>query len=134
MNLSDLFSKTNPKREPRTVIIADDVATIRTIAGSVFKKAGCQIIEARNGDEVIQLSRTNKPHLIVMDLQMGSRGGVSAIEELLLDSTLKDIPVIILSGTKDPQVISQVKSYANVIDYIVKDHLPLVIQGLEKHV
>lgn len=130
MNLSNLFSK---KKETKTVIIADDVATIRTIAGGVFKKAGYQIFEARNGDEVLSLARTNKPTLIVMDLQMGSRGGISTIEELLLDDTLKTIPVVIISGEKDPGIIEQVTSHANVINYIIKDKLPQVIQELEKH-
>ena len=130
MNLSKIFAK---KPVVKKVIIADDVATIRTIVSSVFKKAQYQTFEARNGDEVLSLARTHKPHLIVLDLQMGSRGGMSAIDELLIDDTLKHIPVVVLSGEKDPKLIEQIKAKTNVTDYIIKDHLPNVISSLEKH-
>lgn len=131
MNFSKIFAK---KTETKKVIVADDVATIRTIVSSVFKKAKYQTFEARNGDEVLSLARTHKPQLIVLDLQMGSRGGISAIDELLLDDDLKRIPVVVLSGEKDPKLIEQVKTKANVTDYIIKDQLPNVISSLEKHV
>ena len=130
MNLSKIFAK---KPVIKKVIIADDVATIRTIVISVFKKAQYQTFEARNGDEVLSLARTHKPQLIVLDLQMGSRGGMSAIDELLLDEELKRIPVVVLSGEKDPKLIEQIKAKTNVTDYIIKDHLPNVISSLEKH-
>lgn len=126
-----MFAKKSDKKK---VVVADDVATIRTIVSSVFKKADYQTFEARNGDEVVSLSREHKPQMIVLDLQMGSRGGVSAIDELLLDEELKRIPVVVLSGEKDPAIIKQIRDKANVTDYIIKDQLPNVIQSLEKHV
>lgn len=131
MNLSRIFAK---KEDNKKVIIADDVATIRTISGSVFKKANYQILEARNGDEVLTLARAHKPNLIVLDLQMGNRSGISAIDELLLDDDLKHIPIVVLSGEDDPNTIKQIKAYANVRDYIIKSHLPNVIESLKKHV
>jgi CheY-like chemotaxis protein len=131
MNLSKVFAK---KPEVKSVVIADDVATIRTIVTSVFRKADYQTFEARNGDEVLSLARAHKPQLIVLDLQMGNRGGMSAIDELLLDEDLKRIPVVVLSGEKDPAIIALVRDKANVTDYIIKDHLPNVITSLEKHV
>jgi two-component system sensor histidine kinase/response regulator len=131
MNLSKVFAK---KPEVKSVVIADDVTTIRTIVTSVFRKADYQTFEARNGDEVLSLARAHKPQLIVLDLQMGNRGGMSAIDELLLDEDLKRIPVVVLSGEKDPAIIALVRDKANVTDYIIKDHLPNVITSLEKHV
>ena len=103
------------------------------IVSAVFRKAGFTTFEARNGDEVLSQARHHKPNIIVLDLQMGSRGGQSAIDELLLDPDLVNIPVIVLSGEKDPAVIEQVKSNPNVIDYITKDSLPEVTQKLERH-
>jgi CheY-like chemotaxis protein len=131
MSLTKIFAK---KPKSKKVIVADDVATIRTIVSSVFRKAEYQTFEARNGDEVLSLARTHKPQLIVLDLQMGSRGGMSAIDELLLDDDLKRIPVVVLSGEKDPKLIERVKAKANVTDYIIKNQLPNVISSLQKHV
>lgn len=131
MNITNLFSK---KPEDRCVLIADDVATIRTIVGGPFKKAKYRIVEARNGDEVVSFAQAHSPDLIVMDLQMGSRGGASALDELLLIKELASIPVVILSGEKDEATIEQIKAKPNVIDYITKDNLPQVIENLGKHI
>jgi CheY-like chemotaxis protein len=131
MNLSGLFAQ---KPTEKSVVIADDVATIRSIVSSVFRQAGYKTFEARNGDEVLTHAREHKSALIVLDLQMGSRGGISAIDELLLDENLRRIPVVVLSGEKDPSIIEQVRDKANVTDYIIKDHLPNVIESLKKHV
>lgn len=126
-----IFSK---KIKASCVLIADDVATIRTIVSGPFKKAEYRIVEARNGDEVLSFARSHNPDLIVLDLQMGNRGGVSALEELLLDPNLAQVPVVILSGEKDETIINSVKNKDNVIDFIGKDNLTQVIENLQKHV
>ena len=130
-NTMNLFSK---KSQDKCVLIADDVATIRAIVSGPFKKAKYRIVEARNGDEVISSARTHHPNLIVLDLQMGNRGGVSALDELLLDRELGRIPVVVLSGETDETIIKRVKNKSNVVDYISKDNLTQVIENLEKHV
>ena len=116
------------------MLVADDVATIRTIVSSVFRPAEYRVLEARNGDEVVAMSRVHRPDLIVLDLQMGNRDGLSAIDELLMDDELQAIPVVVLSGEMDSNKIEQVESKANVIDFIAKDHLPNVLENLRKHV
>ena len=73
------------------MLVADDVATIRTIVSSVFRPAEYRVLEARNGDEVVAMSRVHRPDLIVLDLQMGNRDGLSAIDELLMDDDLYSI-------------------------------------------
>lgn len=126
-----IFAK-RPKDQ--CVLIADDVATIRTIVSGPFKKAKYRIVEARNGDEVVSFTRSHRPDLIILDLQMGSRGGVSTLDELLLDRHLATIPVVILSGEKDTTIIKRAQNKDNVVDYISKDNLTQVIEGLGKHI
>jgi len=126
-----LFSK---KPTDQCVLIADDVATIRTIVSGPFKKAKYRIVETRNGDEVVSFSRAHNPNLIILDLQMGNRGGASALDELLLDPKLAQIPIVVLSGEKDETIIQNVKNKDNVVDFISKDNLTQVIENLQKHV
>ena len=126
-----IFAK-RPKDQ--CVLIADDVVTIRTIVSGPFKKAKYRIVEARNGDEVVSFTRSHRPDLIILDLQMGSRGGVSTLDELLLDRHLATIPVVILSGEKDTTIIKRAQNKDNVVDYISKDNLTQVIEGLGKHI
>ena len=126
-----LFSK---KPKDQCVLIADDVATIRTIVSGPFKKAKYRIIEARNGSKVVSFAREHHPDLIVLDLQMGGQDGVSALDELLLDRHLARIPVVVLSGETDTTIIKRAKNRANVVDYIGKENLTQVIENLEKHI
>ena len=65
---------------------------------------------------------------------MGSRGDVSALDELLLDRELAKIPIVILSGEKDTTIIKRAQNKTNVVDYISKDNLTQVIENLEKHI
>ena len=129
-----ILLKSPETSNPKKVIVADDVITIRTIVGKVFKKAEYQVLEATNGQEVIDLAKTQSPDLIVMDLRMAGRDGLSAIYELQMTKDLGQIPIVILSGETDQKVVEKVKSFSNVITFIQKDHLSHVIQELEKHV
>ena len=78
MNLSSLFSK----QKQRTVSSADDVATIRMIVASVFRKVGLEIIETRNGEEVLVMVKAHPPDLIVLDLHMGIKDGITTLNYL----------------------------------------------------
>ena len=121
------------KPEPKCILVVDDVSTIRLIAGSVFKHAGHQVIEARNGPEALMLTAEHLPDLIVLDLMMeGAAEGISLIDDLRQESALSDIPIVVLTGKTDPETLRQI-SERGVRDFIVKDNLENVTQRLKEH-
>lgn len=69
-----------------------------------------------------------RPSLILLDLNMPKKDGRAVLEEIKNDDTLKDIPVVILTTSKDEEDIARAyRSHANC--YITK---PVDIEQFQK--
>ncbi len=58
-----------------------------------------EVLEAVDGREVLELARLRTPDLVVVDMQMGSMGGMAVCLELRLEEStgeLEHIPVLML--------------------------------------
>lgn len=64
-----------PITEPLTILIADDHPANRQLAAAILRKCGHNILEARNGHEVLVMFDSSPPDLILMDVQMPGMGG-----------------------------------------------------------
>ncbi len=60
------------------IIIADDNAQNLYLARFLLAQAGYAVREAHNGEEVVALSRAERPRLILMDIQMPVMDGLEA--------------------------------------------------------
>ncbi len=56
------------------------------------------IIQDRDGKNVIDICRRDKPDLIVMDIQLPNISGMDLIERLKVDELLKKIPIIAVTA------------------------------------
>lgn len=67
------------------------------------------VLEARNGQEAIEVSCSQHPDLILMDLSMPVMDGYTAIEHLKSSDETRRIPIVALSAhCLDPQVRARV--------------------------
>lgn len=80
------------------ILVVDDEADIRTFLVAVLKKGGYDPVTAANGQEALERARASKPDLICLDLQMPEKTGTEFYRQLSKDKTLKDIPIIVVSG------------------------------------
>lgn len=92
---------------PCTILIADDVADIRSMmrfwldtADNEFEIVG----EAADGFEAVEEARSKKPHAVILDLSMPRMDGLQAIPEILRYSP--DTKILVLSGF-DAEVMSR---------------------------
>jgi two-component system, OmpR family, KDP operon response regulator KdpE len=77
-----------------TIAIIDDESQIRKILSIALESADYKVIEAENGKDGIVQVATNHPQLVILDLGLPDRDGLSVLKEL---RTWTKIPVIILS-------------------------------------
>jgi CheY-like chemotaxis protein len=86
---------------PKTILVADDDATIRErLCRIVEIEEGYEICaEAVNGEEAIALARQHKPDLIVLDFQMPVMDGIEAAYELKW--IMPDVPINLFTHHAD---------------------------------
>lgn len=82
----------------KTVLVVDDDSNIRYLVASVLRKAGYQVVEASDGDEAITVANREPPDLILMDLAMPQRSGISAIYRIRKNLALRDVPIVAVTA------------------------------------
>ena len=77
-----------------TVVICDDESQIRKILSISLESADYKVVEAENGKDAITQIATSHPQLVILDLGLPDRDGLSVLKEI---RTWTNVPVIILS-------------------------------------
>ncbi len=82
----------------KCVLVVDDEKDTRIYLSTVLREKGYKALVAEDGVEGLNKAREEKPDLIVLDIMMPKKSGISVLHDLKRSKGLKDIPVIILSG------------------------------------
>jgi len=88
----------NPWSPAPLVLIADDNRDTREMYAMYLGMVGYAVLAATDGHDAIRKALTQRPDLIVMDLQMPGMDGWAAIRELQDNPRTATIPVIVLTG------------------------------------
>jgi twitching motility two-component system response regulator PilH len=80
------------------ILLVDDDPDVITLNMTVVEENGYVPLVAENGEKGLALARSDRPDLIILDILMPRQSGIKMYRAIKLDETLKDIPVIILSG------------------------------------
>jgi len=82
----------------KKVLNVEDDPDIRTFVSTVLEENGYTPIMAKDGEEGIKKLREEKPDLVILDILMPKQSGIKMYHDLKTDESLKDIPVVMLSG------------------------------------
>jgi CheY-like chemotaxis protein len=80
------------------ILIIDDDTDVILFLKTILADHGYDAMEARNGAEGWDMIHSERPDLILLDLMMPQRSGISLLSELKRDNDLKGIPVIMVTG------------------------------------
>jgi CheY-like chemotaxis protein len=83
----------------KRILIVDDKATSRELMRTVLEKQGYAILEASDGEEALEKTRSAGPDLILLDLQMPVRNGYEVLAELRKDPAYRKLPIIALTAS-----------------------------------
>lgn len=105
------------------ILIADDEPDIVSFLSYNLKSRGFTIATAGNGAEMIRKAREFQPDLILLDVMMPQKDGITALRELRTISGFEDTVVILLTALTDERhEIEGLKTGAD--DYITKPIKP----------
>lgn len=85
------------------VVVADDDRMFRKAAETTLRRQGYSVATASDGEEALQLIRSEQPDIIVLDLIMPKLQGFDVLQILKQDTLTSDIPVIVLSSLTQEQ-------------------------------
>ena len=97
----------------------DDPQTLRYVRDALFK-AGYAPKVTGNPDDVIDLVKSDQPHLVLLDLMLPGSDGIELMKSIL---DIADVPVIFLSAYGRDEIIAKALE-SGAVDYMVKPFSP----------
>ena len=85
------------------IVVADDDRMFRKVAETTLRRQGYEVAIACDGEEALQLIRSERPDIIVLDLIMPKLQGFDVLQVLKQDTLTSAIPVIVLSSLTQEQ-------------------------------
>lgn len=86
----------------KTLLVADDSATMRRVVEMTFAGEDVQVVTAPSGEAALQKAKDLKPDVILADAQMGAMSGYDLCRAVKADSALRGASVIVMSSQHAP--------------------------------
>jgi CheY-like chemotaxis protein len=93
--------------ESPALLITDDDSAFRETLQGVFEPQGYRTILAEDGEEAIQIVRTQVVHLVLLDMHMPKLTGLETLR--LVKQFKAMLPCIILSADLDEMIVEQAR-------------------------
>jgi CheY-like chemotaxis protein len=84
----------------RTILICEDEPALRELI-RVSVGGGFEFIEASDGVEALELAKTEKPDVVVLDLMIPGLSGLDVLAQLRQEKSGRELPVIVISAWSD---------------------------------
>ena len=111
----------------KTILIVDDQLEVRELVEVTMRAGDYHILKAKSGEEAIEIVRTDKPDLIIMDIMMpGGMDGLEATRILKNDPETKNCKIIMLTG-RNIDAIRKESLDAGADDFFAKPFSPLAL-------
>jgi two-component system chemotaxis response regulator CheY len=110
----------------KKILLVDDSASVRTVAGIALRGAGYDVVEAADGKEGLGKLNGDKIHLIISDVNMPVMDGITFVTELKKNPSYKFTPVIMLTTEAGDDMKAKGKA-AGAKAWIVKPFQPAVM-------
>jgi signal transduction histidine kinase/ActR/RegA family two-component response regulator len=101
------------------ILVVEDNEVNQAVIDAILRSFGVNVTLASNGLQAIDMLKTKKPDLILMDLHMPNMSGIDTTRLILSEPKTKHIPIIALSA--DALVDQQSNAIAaGMVDYLIK--------------
>ena len=107
----------------KRILLVDDSASVRQVAGIALRRAGYETVEAENGQLALGKLDEGKLNLIISDVNMPVMNGIEFLKAVKQHPTCKFTPVIMLTTEAGDDMKAQGKA-AGAKAWIVKPFQP----------
>lgn len=118
------------EQKPSILVVEDDKFLLKLLE-TKLQKEGFGIQTAENGLQALEILKTSRPTLILLDLILPEKNGFEVLAEIKADPETHDIPVLIISNLGQDTDIARGKELG-AIEYFVKSDIS--VNDLVKHI
>ena len=112
-----------------TVLVIDDEAPIRLLCRVNLEAEGMRVFEAADGPSGLEMARSERPDVILLDVMMPGLDGWQVAEELLDDERTGSIPIVFLTARAELRDRARGLDVGG-IDYVTKPFNPIDLASL----
>ena len=107
----------------KKILAVDDESDSLDLICTMLLRAGFVVVSAANGAEALEIARTQRPDLIILDVMIPDISGLEVLKKLKFDADTQKIPVLLLTAlSKELDRIVGLELGAD--DYVVKPFSP----------
>ncbi|MBK8478715.1 MAG: response regulator [Opitutaceae bacterium] len=114
------------------ILSIEDSLTIRKMVEMILRTAGHEVLLADQGTTGLELARTTKPDLILLDYVLPDLPSTDICRQLLADPATADIPILLIS-TNGAAIRQLYAESRNVRDYLTKPFQAKVLNSVVEH-
>ena len=117
------------------ILIAEDETIIRLDLRDLLERAGFEVCaEAKDGEQAVELARSERPDLAILDVKMPKLDGIEAARRILDE---RPLPIVMLTAYGQDELVARAVE-AGVFGYLVKpfreqDLLPAIQTARARH-
>jgi CheY-like chemotaxis protein len=82
----------------KTILVVEDNRLNRELAVDLLEVAGYAVLQAEDGNGLLERVQREQPHLIMLDLQLPGVDGFTLLRQLKADPGLGRVPVLVVSA------------------------------------
>src|SRR3989344_2969846 len=91
----------------KKILIVEDDFFIRDLYARQFGKNGCQVVESETVDQSLEIVKTDRPDLVLLDIMLPGKSGLDLLLALKQQPETAQIPVILLTNVSANDVIEK---------------------------
>ena len=111
------------------VLVIDDEAPIRLLCRVNLEAEGMEVIEAEDGSVGVELARSERPDVILLDVMMPGMDGWEVLQALQAEQGTSEIPIVFLTARAELRDRAQGLELGG-IDYVTKPFDPVGLAPL----
>lgn len=85
-----------------TILLVEDNERNRKLVRTILEFRGYEVVECEDGEPSLELAREHRPALVLMDIQLPTMDGITALLRLRADPETAGIPVVAVTASVTP--------------------------------
>ena len=83
----------------KVILVVEDNERNRKLVRTILEFRGFEVVECEDGAPSLELARAHKPALVLMDIQLPTMDGITALGRLRADAETSAIPVVAVTAS-----------------------------------